>query len=40
MPRDYAVYGVAVDELDDPSDVLMALKKRLEEQVRSGAEIK
>ena len=40
MPRDYAIYGVSVDDLDDQSDVLRVLKGRLEEQVRTAGEIK
>ena len=40
VPRDYAIYGVSVDDLDDQSDVLRVLKGRLEEQVRTAGEIK
>ena len=37
IPREFAIYGVPVDELDDPIDVLRNLKKRLEILIKKEA---
>ena len=37
MPRDFAIYQVPVDELDDPGDVLRILKDRIAFQIRTDA---
>ena len=35
VPRDFAIYQVPVDELDDPGDVLRVLKDRLVNQIKN-----
>ena len=37
VPRDFAIYQVPVDELDDPGDVLRILKDRIAFQIRTDA---
>ena len=39
MPRDFAIYEVPVEDLDDPTDVFQTLKKRLEDQIREEAHL-
>ena len=34
LPREYALFGVPVEDLDDPFDVFRTLKKRLETKFR------
>ena len=37
MPREYAIQGIAVDDLEDPDDVMRSLRARLEAQLRLEA---
>jgi len=37
IPRDFAVFGVSVEDLEDPSDVMRTLKARLESLLRGEA---
>ena len=30
IPKDFAIYGVPVEDLDDPADIMRTLKARLE----------
>lgn len=39
MPRDFAIYEVPVEDLDDPTDVFQTLKQRLEHQIREEAHL-
>lgn len=39
VPREFAIYRVPVDELDDPADVLRNLKERLVEKICNEAHL-